>query len=95
MYYLKHQMVQLHSWLYFTFKDLSNDTSHAQFRVKMKKLWPQQVKEEKQATEHKLCCDKASNKVLLYRNKVLDKVLGLQNADVVTQVLEKPEKPKF
>ena len=30
------------------FKDLSNDTSQAQFRVKMKKLWPQQVVVEKQ-----------------------------------------------
>ena len=50
-------------------KELSNETSHAQIRVKMKKLWPQQVGEEKQASEHKLCrkisrlCpDKAINK---------------------------------
>ena len=42
-----------------TFKELSKNTSHAQIRVKMKKLWFQQVGEEKQATEHKLCRDKA------------------------------------
>ena len=34
-------------WLHSTFKELSNDTSHAQIRVKMKKLCPQQVEEEK------------------------------------------------
>ena len=67
-------MDQLYSWLYSTFKEISNDTSHSQFRVKMKKLWPQEVEEEKQAAEHKLCHDKASNKVLLCRNKVLDKI---------------------
>ena len=31
-------MVQLRPWLHSTFKELSNDTSHAQIRVKMKKL---------------------------------------------------------
>ena len=79
-------MAQLHSWLHSTFKYISNNTSHAQFRVKMKKLWPQQVEEEKQAAEHKLCRDKASdkasdkaidkanNKVLLCRNKVSEKL---------------------
>ena len=41
-----------------TFKELSNETSHAQIRVKMKKLWPQQVGEEKQVAEQKLCRDK-------------------------------------
>ena len=62
-------MTKIHSWMHSTFKELSNDTSHAQFRVKMKKLCPQQVEEEKQAAEQKLCCDisklchdKASNK---------------------------------
>ena len=40
-------MAQFHSWLHSTFKEISNDTSHTQFRVKMKKLWPQQVEEEK------------------------------------------------
>ena len=41
-------MVQISSWLHSTFKYLSNEYSHAQIRVKMKKLWPQQVGEEKQ-----------------------------------------------
>ena len=59
-------MDQIYSWLHSTFEDISNDTSHAKIRVKMKKLWLQQVGEEKQATEYKLCydiyrlcCDKA------------------------------------
>ena len=39
-------MVQIPSWLHATFK-LSNEYSHAQIRVKMKKLWPRQVREEK------------------------------------------------
>ena len=50
-------MVQLHLWFHSTFKELPNDTSHAQIRVKMKKLWPQQVGEEKQVVEQKLCHD--------------------------------------
>ena len=50
-------MAKLHSLLHSTFQDLSNNTSHAQFRVKMKKLWPQQVEEENQAAEQKLCHD--------------------------------------
>ena len=36
-------MVKLYSWLHSTFKEFSNDTSHAQIRVKTKKLWPRQV----------------------------------------------------
>ena len=42
-------MVQIPSWLHSTFIELSNEYSHAQIRVKMKKLWPRQVGEEKQA----------------------------------------------
>ena len=64
-------MDQLYSWLHYTFKDISNNTSHAQIRVKMKKLWHQQVGEEKQAAEQKLfhdisrfCHDKANNKAI-------------------------------
>ena len=66
-------------WLHSTFKELSNHTSHAQFRVKMKKLFPQQVEEEKPIAEQKLCrdifrlcCDKASDKA---RNFVVTKFL--------------------
>ena len=47
-------MVQIPSWLHSTFKDISNDTSHAQIRVKTKKLWHQQVGEEKQVAVQKL-----------------------------------------
>ena len=51
LYHLEHQMVQIPSWLHSTFNDLSNEYSHAQIRVKMKKLWPRQVGEEKQNKE--------------------------------------------
>ena len=46
-------MVQILSWMHSTFKDLSNEYSHAQIRVKMKKLWPRQVGEEKQVAVRK------------------------------------------
>ena len=74
-------MAQINSWYHSTFKETSNDTSHAQLRVKMKKLWLQKVKEEKQATEQKLCrynsrlCrDKASNKARNFVSKKPDYV---------------------
>ena len=41
-------MVEITSCLHSTFKELSNEYSHAQIRVKTKKLWPRQVGEEKQ-----------------------------------------------
>ena len=40
-------MVLIPSWLHYTFKDLSNEYSHAQIRVKIKELWPRQVGEKK------------------------------------------------
>ena len=46
-------MVQNPPWLNSTFQELSNEYSHAQIRVKMKKLWPRQVGEEKQAAVRK------------------------------------------
>ena len=46
-------MVQIPSWLHSTFKDLSNEYSHTQIRVKMKELWPRQVGEEKQVVVRK------------------------------------------
>ena len=55
-------MAQIYLCLHSTFKHLSNDTSHIQIRVKMKKLWLQRVREEKQVAEHKLCCDKANSR---------------------------------
>ena len=36
------------------FKEISNEYSHAQIRVKTKKLWPRQVREEKQVDVQKL-----------------------------------------
>ena len=32
-------MIQIHIWLHFKFKELSNDILDAQIRVKTKKLW--------------------------------------------------------
>ena len=46
-------MVQIPSWLHSTFKELSNEYSHAQIRVKTKKLWPREVGEEKQVAVRK------------------------------------------
>ena len=46
-------MVQIPSWLHSTFKELSNEYSHAKIQVKMKKLWPRQVGEEKQVVVQK------------------------------------------
>ena len=63
-------MVQNPLFLNSTFKELSNEYSHAQIRVKMKKLWPRQVGEEKQVAvrkyvatrrvcrDRKVCCDR-------------------------------------
>ena len=53
-------MVQIPSWLHSTFKDLSNEYSHAQIRVKMKKLWPRQVGEKKTGCCQEVCRDKES-----------------------------------
>ena len=64
-------MVQLYSWLHFTFKDLSNDTSHAQIRVQTKKLCHQQVGEENKSLSR------------LYRDKASDKAFLRQNPDFV------------
>ena len=56
-------MVQIPSWIHSTFKELSNEYSHAQIRVKIKKVWPRQVGEEKQVVVQnlvatkKLCCN--------------------------------------
>ena len=51
-------MDEIHSFVHCAFKELSNDTSHAQILVKMKKLWLQQVGEEKQIPKQKLCRDR-------------------------------------
>ena len=51
-------MVPIPLWLHSTFKELSNEYSHAQIRVKTKKLWPRQVGEEKQAAVREVCRDR-------------------------------------
>ena len=67
-------MVQISSWMHSTFKELSNEYSHAQIRVKMKKLWPRQVGEEKQVAVKKLSRDQEI--VLQPENLVTTKKLG-------------------
>ena len=47
-------MVQILPWMHSTFKELSNEYSHAQIRVKTKKLWPRQVREEKPVAVKKI-----------------------------------------
>ena len=50
-------MVQIPSCLHSTFKELSNEYSHVQIRVKTKKLWPRQVREEKPVAVQKISRD--------------------------------------
>ena len=51
-------MVQILLWLHSTFKELSNEYSHAQIQVKTKKLWPRQVREDKPVVVQKISRDK-------------------------------------
>ena len=69
-------MVQIPSWLHSTFKDLSEEYSHAQIRVKMKKLWPRQVGEEKPVAVQKIS-----------RNQEL----GRDQKHVATRYMSRPE----
>ena len=50
-------MFQIYSWLHSTFKEISNDTSHAQIRVRTKKLWPRQFGQSFMPHSRKLCRD--------------------------------------
>ena len=65
-------MVQIPSCLHSTFKDLSNEYSHAQIQVKMKKLWPRQVREEKPVAVQKISRDRkwCRDRKLVSRQKV-------------------------
>ena len=67
-------MVQIPSWMYSTFKELSNEYSHAQIRVKTKKLWPRQVREEKPVAVQKISRDQEI--VLQPENLVATRKLG-------------------
>ena len=69
MYHLEHKMVQLYSWLHSIFKELSNDTSHTQakIRVQTKRLCHQQVEEENKSLS-RFCSDRASDKAFLQQN---------------------------
>ena len=67
-------MVQIPSWIHSTFKELSNEYSHAQIQVKMKKLWPRQVGEEKRVAVQKLSRDQEI--VLQPENLVATRKLG-------------------
>ena len=67
-------MVQIPSWKHSTFKELSNEYSHSQIRVKMKKLWSRQVGEEKQVVVQKLSRDQEI--VLQPENLIATRNLG-------------------
>ena len=67
-------MVQIPSFLHSTFEDLSNEYSHTQIRIKMKKLWPRQVGEEKQVAVQILSRDQKM--VLQPKNLVATRKLG-------------------
>ena len=61
-------MVEISPWLYSSFKELSNETSHTQIRVQTKKLCHQQVGEENKFLS-RFCHDKANNKAFLQQNR--------------------------
>ena len=97
-------MVQIPSWLHSKFKDLSNEYSHAQIRVKMKKLWPRQVGEEKQVAVRKVyhdqevcrdqavCRDQCRDQASCHDQKALSR----PEIFVATRNTEKPKKrPKI
>ena len=54
---MEHQKIQIPSWMHSTFKDISNEYSHAQIRAKTKKLWLRQIGEKKLAVVRKVCRD--------------------------------------
>ena len=58
-------MVPISSWMHSTFKELSNEYSHTQIRVKTKKLWPRQVREEKPVAVQIWCRDKLVSQAVL------------------------------
>ena len=60
-------MVKIPPWLYSSFKEISNDTSHAQIRVQTKKLCYQQIGEENKSLR-RFCHDRVSDKTFLQKN---------------------------
>ena len=74
-------MVQIPSFIHSTFKDLSNEYSHAQIRVKTKKLWPRQVREEKPVAVQNLM----SRPELMSRPGLMSRP-ELMSRDVATRV---------
>ena len=75
---MEHQKIQIPPWLHSTFKDLSNEYSHAQIRAKTKKLWLRQVGEKKLAAVRKVCRDMGkyvatSNSMSRHRDRCRDK----------------------
>ena len=78
-------MVQIPPWLNSTFKELSNEYSHAQIRVKMKKLWPRQVREEKPVAVQKISRDQEI--VLQPENLVATRKLGRDLKKIVVTSL--------
>ena len=84
-------MVHIPSWLHSIFKEISNEYSHSQIRVKMKKLWPRQVGEEKQVAVQKLSRDQ---EIVLQPENLVEtrKLCHDQKTCVTTKNAEKPKK---
>ena len=78
-------MVPIPSWLHSTFKELSKEYSHAQIRVKTKKLWPRQLREEKPVAIQKISRDQEI--VSRPENLVATKKLGRDLKKIVATSL--------
>ena len=80
-------MVQIPSWLHSTFKELSNEYSHAQIRVKTKKLWPRQVREEKPVAVQKMCRDRkwCRDQEMVSRQETLSRPETCRDQEIVSR----------
>ena len=86
-------MVQIPSWLHSTFKELSNEYSHAQIRVKTKKLWPRQVREEKQVAVQKISRESRPGNCVATRKLGRDQKTWSRSGDcVATRKLGRDQK---
>ena len=86
-------MVQIPSWLHSTFKELSNEYSHAQIRVKTKKLWPRQVREKKPVAVQNLM----SRPELMSRPDLMSRPELMSRPKLMSRPVSRPEtlqKPK-
>ena len=89
-------MVQIPSCMHSTFKELSNEYSHAQIRVKTKKLWSRQVGEEKQLLSGKYVATRKAVATSVATNVATRKLCRDQKALSRPKTRQKPKKrPKI